>query len=142
MGRLSKGEHLLASHSSEHRTPVVCFALFYFFFFFLSFFVIFRHFSSFIFLMFLFFLWPDLFCCVLVPDTLVFHLLYLDELRLFGLLCLTVVCDNRICTRYLSINMMKNQHGHWVYSSCCWVEIIVECEDDTQSTVFPCMACS
>ena len=42
------------------------------------------------------FLWSGLFCCVLVPGTLAFHLLYLDELRLFGLLCLTV-CDHRNC---------------------------------------------
>ena len=47
---------------------------------------------------------------------------YIDELRLFGLLCLTV-CDHMIiCTRYLS--RMKNQHGHWVYW-CRWVCVCV-----------------
>ena len=35
-------------------------------------------------------------CCVIVSGTAAFHLLYLDELRLFGLLCFTV-CDRRIC---------------------------------------------
>ena len=45
------------------------------------------------------FLWSGLFCCcVLVPGTPALHLLYLDELRLFGLLCIAVVCDHKICT--------------------------------------------
>ena len=44
----------LASHFSEHLPFVFfCFLLFYFF------------------------LWPGLFCCVLVPGTLAFHLIYL-----------------------------------------------------------------
>ena len=62
-----------------------------------------------------YFSWSGLFCCVLVPGTLAFHLPYLDELRL---LCFFSVsfCDHRIC-----ISRTKNQHGHWVY--CCrWVE--------------------
>ena len=50
----------------------------------------------FIFLFFSFFSWSGLFCCVLVPGTLALHLIYLDELRVFGLLCFTVVCDHRI----------------------------------------------
>ena len=68
------------------RTPVVCFALFAFF----------VSISSFLFSFFSFFLYSGLFCCVLVPGTLGLHLFYLDELRLFGLLCFTVVCDNII----------------------------------------------
>ena len=34
---------------------------------------------------------------LLVPGTLSLRLLCLDELRLFGLLCLTAVCDHIIC---------------------------------------------
>ena len=64
------------------RTPVVCFALFFFLLFFFFFFF--------------FFIWSGLFCCVLVPGMLAFHLVYLDEFRLFGLLCFTV-CDYRMC---------------------------------------------
>ena len=60
------------------KTPAVCFALFCFVFLFSS--------SSFVSL----FVWSGLFCCVLAPGTLAFHLLYLDELRMFGLLCFTV----------------------------------------------------
>ena len=37
------------------------------------------------------------FYCVLVPYSLAIHLLYLDELRLLGLLCFTV-CDHTNCT--------------------------------------------
>ena len=39
--------------------------------------------------------WSGLFRCVIVPGTLALHLLYLDELRPFGLLCFTV-CDRVI----------------------------------------------
>ena len=45
-------------------------------------------------------LWSGLFCrlcCVLVAGALALHLLYLDEMRLFGLLCFTVVCDHSRC---------------------------------------------
>ena len=73
-----------------------------------------RIFSSF-FLLFLFsfFLLSGLFGCVLVPGTLAFHSLDLDELRLlFGSLCLTVVYHHMICIS------MKNQHQHWVYYCC------------------------
>ena len=70
---------VLASHSSEHLS-----------------------FSCF----FLFFLWSGLFCCVLVPVTLAFHLIYLGELRLYGLLCPTVF------DHIISLSRMKNQRGH------------------------------
>ena len=69
------------------RTPVVHFALFSFsIFFFLLFFFCFSFFSR-----------SGLFCCVLAIGTLALHLLYLDELRLFGLLCFTAVCDHTNC---------------------------------------------
>ena len=75
---------LLGQLSSEHLS-----------FFWLCF--IFLFFSSF-FLFFPFFLWSRLFCCcALVPGTLTLHLLYLNEMRLFGLLCFTVVCDHIFC---------------------------------------------
>ena len=90
------------------RTPVVCFALFSILFSF--------SFSSscflFIFSFFLLFLsWSGLFCCVLVSCTPALSL-YLDDLRLFGLLCFTVVCDHIIVNMYLS---RMNQHGLLVY---------------------------
>ena len=51
---------------------------------------------SFVFLFsFSLFSWSGLFCCVVVTGALTFHLLYLDELRLFGILCFTVVCGHR-----------------------------------------------
>ena len=64
-------------------------------------------FLSFVLLCFLFlffFVFPFFSCsilsallsCVLVLGTPALHLLYLDELRLPGLLCFTIVCDNRI----------------------------------------------
>ena len=58
------------------RAPVICFVLFFSFFC-----------SSFFFLP--IFIFSGLSCCVLVSGTLALHLLYLDKLRLFGLLCLT-----------------------------------------------------
>ena len=70
--------HLLASHSSELLFVLLCFL-----------------FSFLLFSLFLFFLWSGLLCCVLVPGTLALHLLYLAELRLFGLLCFAV-CDHII----------------------------------------------
>ena len=66
-------DDLLASHSPEH--------LSFFFLFFPSFFSPF--FSP-------FFSLSGLFRCVLVPGTLALHLLYLDELQLYGLLCFGV----------------------------------------------------
>ena len=48
---------------------------------------------SFFFSLFFSLVWSGLFCCVLVLGTLALPLLYLAELRLFGLLCLTV-CDH------------------------------------------------
>ena len=74
---------LFASRSSEHLSFVLL-CLFVFFFSFLLFFCPF----------FLFLLWSGLLCCVLVPGTLALDLPYLDELRLFGSLCFTVVCDH------------------------------------------------
>ena len=59
--------------------------------------LLFSFFSSSFSLCFSFFLWSGLFCCVLVPGTLALHLLYLGELRLFGLLCFTLVYDHIIC---------------------------------------------
>ena len=56
-------------------------------FFFLSLFFFFVLLSS--------FLRSGLLCCDIVPGTLAFHLLYLDKVRLFGLLCFTV-CDHII----------------------------------------------
>ena len=46
--------------------------------------------SIFFFFLSLFLSWSGLFGSVLVPGTLAFHMLYVDELRLFGLLCFTV----------------------------------------------------
>ena len=66
------------------------------------------HFSFFLFFSF-FTVWLVLFAIVL--GTLAFHLLYLDEVRLFGLLCFTA-CDHTIC---FSLSRMKNRHGPWVY---------------------------
>ena len=94
---------LLASHSSEHLSFVLLCFLFrsLFFFFFL-----------------LFFSWSGLFCCVLVPGTLSFHLLYLDKLRLFVLLCFTV-CDHRICIslgwRISTVSGCTDVVGCWVH---------------------------
>ena len=74
----------IAPHSSEYLSFVLLFCIYSFI-------------SSLFFSLF-FFSRPALFCCVLVPGTLVLHLLYLGELRLFGLLCFTtVVCDHRMC---------------------------------------------
>ena len=85
---------ILASHSSEHLSFVLlCLSLLLFFSL----------------LVFLFFVMSGCFWCVLVPGTLALHLTYLDELRLFGLLCFTV-CDHR----NLYLSRMKNQHGLWV----------------------------
>ena len=58
--------------------------------------------------LFFFMVWLPLLCS-LVPGTLAFYLLYLDDLRLFGLLCFTV-CDHIIC-----ISRTQNQYGHRVY---------------------------
>ena len=44
------------------------------------------------------FVWPGFFWCVFVTGTLAVHLTYLDALRLYGLLCLTAICNDRICT--------------------------------------------
>ena len=68
---------LFVSHSSEQLSYVLLV-----FFSFLSFFAF-------------FFSWSGLLCCVLQPCTLALHLLYIDELRLVGLLCCKV-CDHRI----------------------------------------------
>ena len=86
---------LLASHSSEHLSFVLLcflfsFLFFVYFFLFLSFLVV----------------WLILLCYRTRYSST--HLLCLDELRLFGLLCFTVVCDHRIC-------ISMNQHGLWVY---------------------------
>ena len=51
-------------------------------------------------LFFLFFSWSGLIRCALVPGALALQSFYLDELRLFGLLWLTV-CDHRICISLL-----------------------------------------
>ena len=71
-------------------------------------------FSFFLFILrfFLIFIWFGLFCCVFVPGTLALRLTCLDELRLLGLPCFTVVCGDRICI-YISTRM--NQHGLWVF---------------------------
>ena len=82
--------HLLAPHSSEHLSFVLFSSCFFssFFFFHFSFFFLLLSFSFFfffqVFSLFLFslFSWPGLFCCVIVPGTLAFHLLYLDKLQL------------------------------------------------------------
>ena len=79
-----------------------------------------------------FFMVGPVLCCVLVPGTLAFHLLYTlmncDCLQLFGLLYLTV-CHHIIMTKYSIsqlecilifiiimsyISRMKNQHEHRV----------------------------
>ena len=57
-------------------------------------------------------LWSDLFCHVLVPDTLAFHLLYLDEMRLFVFSLPHSLWPQNV---YLYLSRMKNQHRHWVY---------------------------
>ena len=77
---------LLRSCITFFNTPVVCFASPCFFFF-LSLF---------------FFLWSGLFRCVLVSGTLAFHLLYLDELRWFGLI-LWLVCPRNNSSSYLFV---------------------------------------
>ena len=65
--------------------------------------------------LFVVFIWSGLFCCVFVPGTLAFHLLYtfLDELRLIVWFARSLtVCDHVIMSLYLS--RINNQHGHWV----------------------------
>ena len=94
-------------HRTRKRIPVVllyifivvCFAFFFFPFFFFLFFSL--------------FLWSGLFCCVLVPGTLALHLLYVDELRLFGLLCFT--SSQSVTREFAPLQSKMNQHGLWVY---------------------------
>ena len=87
------------------RTPTCRWFCFVFKLFFLFFFSLLFPFLS-------FFSWSGSFCCVLEPGTLALYLFYIDELRLFGLLCFTVVCDHRIC---ISLDYRLKQHGLWVY---------------------------
>ena len=53
-----------------------------------------RLFLFFLLLLFCSLFWSGLFCCVILPDMLAFHLLYLDNCECFVFLCLTVCDDN------------------------------------------------
>ena len=88
----------LLHHIPQNTCRLFCFVLLCFCFVF----------SSFFFAL-IFIMVCALFCCVLVSGTLAFHLFYLGELRLFGLLCFTISLWPH--NLYLSINGMKNQHG-------------------------------
>ena len=55
------------------------------------------------------FLWSGYFVVFPHPGTLAYHFVYLDELRLFGLLFLAV-CDHKICVVYRLDYRMKNKH--------------------------------
>ena len=69
------------------RSPVIWFAL-------LSSFLVFFFCSSFRLCL---FLWSGFLCCVLIPGMLPLYLVDLGEMRLFGLLGFTVVCDYKNC---------------------------------------------
>ena len=79
----------------------------------------------FLFVLFFLVLWSGLFCCVLVPGTLAFHLLCVDKLQSFLFFSVSV-CDHISC-----LSRMKCQHGHWL-CCCFWVEKTVYYEDKTQ----------
>ena len=100
----------LASHSSEHLSFVLLSYILFVLQPLLSVFlrriiqntcrlfrIIFSLFSSLFFSFSFFSLWSGLFCCVLVPGKLTFHLIYLDELQLFRLRFLTESDHSTIC---------------------------------------------
>ena len=94
---------------------------------FVAFFLIF---FSFLFPFFPLFLWSGLFCCVLEPGTLALHLLYLDDLRLFGLLCFTVVCDHRMCISLgvlMSLGRKNGDDTHCKIAWCAGLHTLVFC---------------
>ena len=87
---------LLASHYSEHLSA-----------FFLS-----------LKLLFFLFFWSGLFCCVLVYTRYASISLALPWLIA---VVLVLLCPS-LWPQNLYLSRMKNQHGHWVYCWCRWVE--------------------
>ena len=80
----SRSFPIFLDHISSEHLSFVLFCVVFLFPFFLFFFLFFFSFSFFLFSL----SWAGLCCCVLLPGMLrSTHLLYLDGLRLFGLLC-------------------------------------------------------